>query len=120
MAAVTRRQGAVLPLLSSQMEELMVGAFVTCRAGTAYYIAGGQDRAPEGEDATALLPSKLTVWSRGAGCHTFDFEGSMQTGIAFFFHSFGAVPHSHLCLQAGRQTLPMRLQLHRYYLRYLY
>ena len=119
-AAVARRQGAVLLLLSPQTEEPVAGAFVAYHAGTAYYIAGGQDRTPEGEDAMALLLDRLIVWSREAGCHTFDFEGSMQPGIAFFFRSFGAVPHPYLRLQAGRQTLPMRLQLRRYYLRHLY
>ena len=119
-AAVARRQGAVLLLLSPQTEEPVAGAFVAYHAGTAYYIAGGQDRTPEGEDAMALLLDRLIVWSREVGCHTFDFEGSMQAGIAFFFRSFGAVPHPYLRLQAGRQTLVMRLQLRRYYLRYLY
>ena len=120
MAAVARCQGAVLLLLSPQTEEPVAGAFVAHHAGTAYYIAGGQVRTPEGEDAMALLLDRLIVWSREAGCHTFDFEGSMQPGIAFFFRSFGAVPHPYLRLQAGRQTLAMRLQLRRYYLRYLY
>ncbi|WP_297728211.1 GNAT family N-acetyltransferase [uncultured Porphyromonas sp.] len=119
-AAVAHQQGAVLLLLSPQTKEPMAGAFVAHHAGTAYYIAGGQDRTPEGEDAMALLLDRLIVWSRETGCHTFDFEGSMQAGIAFFFRSFGAVPHPYLRLQAGRQTLPMRLQLRRYYLRYLY
>lgn len=119
-AAVARRQGAVLLLLSSQTGEPVAGAFVAYHAGTAYYIAGGQERTSEGEDAMALLLDRLITWSREAGCHTFDFEGSMQPGIAFFFRSFGAVPHPYLRLQAGRQTLAMRLQLRRYYLQHLY
>ena len=119
-AAVAHRQGAVLLLLSPQTEEPVAGAFVAHHAGTAYYIAGGQARTPEGEDAMALLLDRLIRWSREAGCHTFDFEGSMQPGIAFFFRSFGAVPHPYLRLQAGRQTLAMRLQLRQYYLRHLY
>lgn len=119
-AAVAHRQGAVLLLLSPQTEEPVAGAFVAHHAGTAYYIAGGQARTPEGEDAMALLLDRLIRWSREAGCHTFDFEGSMQPGIAFFFRSFGAVPHPYLRLQAGRQTMAMRLQLRQYYLRHLY
>ena len=119
-AAMARRQGALLLLLSSQTGEPVAGAFVANHAGTAYYIAGGQARTLEGEDAMALLLDKLITWSREAGCHTFDFEGSMQPGIAFFFRSFGAVPHPYLRLQAGRQTLAMRLQLRRYYLHHLY
>ena len=119
-AAVARRQGALLLLRSPQTDEPVVGAFVAHHAGTAYYIAGGQARTPEGEDAMALLLDRLITWSLEAGCHTFDFEGSMQPGIAFFFRSFGAVPHPYLRLQAGRQTLAMRLQLRRYYLQHLY
>ncbi|MDY3111205.1 MAG: GNAT family N-acetyltransferase [Porphyromonas sp.] len=119
-AAVARRQGALLLLLSPQTDEPVAGAFVAHHAGTAYYIAGGQARTPEGEDAMALLLDRLITWSREAGCHTFDFEGSMQSGIAFFFRNFGAVPHPYLRLQAGRQTLAMRLQLRRYYLQHLY
>ncbi|WP_298543072.1 GNAT family N-acetyltransferase [uncultured Porphyromonas sp.] len=119
-AAVTRRQGALLLLLSPHTDELVTGAFVAHHAGTAYYIAGGQVRTPEGEDAMALLLDRLITWSRETGCHTFDFEGSMQRGIAFFFRSFGAVPHPYLRLQAGRQTLAMRLQLRHYYLQHLY
>lgn len=119
-AAVTRRQGALLLLLSPHTDEPVAGAFVAHHAGTAYYIAGGQERTPEGEDAMALLLDRLITWSRETGCHTFDFEGSMQPGIAFFFRSFGAVPHPYLRLQAGRQTLAMRLQLRHYYLQHLY
>lgn len=119
-AAVTRRQGALLLLLSPHTDEPVAGAFVAHHAGTAYYIAGGQVRTPEGEDAMALLLDRLITWSRETGCHTFDFEGSMQRGIAFFFRSFGAVPHPYLRLQAGRQTLAMRLQLRHYYLQHLY
>jgi len=119
-AAVARRQGALLLLRSPQTDEPVAGAFVAHHADTAYYIAGGQARTPEGEDAMALLLDRLITWSREAGCHTFDFEGSMQPGIAFFFRSFGAVPHPYLRLQAGRQTLAMHLQLRRYYLQHLY
>ena len=119
-AAVARRQGTVLLLLSPHTDEPVAGAFVAHHAGTAYYIAGGQVRTPEGEDAMALLLDRLISWSQETGCHTFDFEGSMQRGIAFFFRSFGAVPHPYLRLQAGRQTLTMRLQLRRYYLQHLY
>ena len=119
-AAVARRQGALLLLRSPQTDEPVAGAFVAHHADTAYYIAGGQARTPEGEDAMALLLDRLITWSLEAGCHTFDFEGSMQPGIAFFFRNFGAVPHPYLRLQAGRQTLAMRLQLRRYYLQHLY
>lgn len=119
-AAVAHGQGALLLLLSPQTDEPVAGAFVAHYAGTAYYIAGGQARTSEGEDAMALLLDRLITWSQEVGCHTFDFEGSMQRGIAFFFRSFGAVPHPYLRLQAGRQTLAMRLQLRRYYLQHLY
>ena len=119
-ATIERGQGALLLLLSPHTDEPVAGAFVAHHAGTAYYIAGGQARTSEGEDAMALLLDRLITWSREEGCHTFDFEGSMQRGIAFFFRSFGAVPHPYLRLQAGRQTLAMRLQLRRYYLQHLY
>lgn len=119
-AAVAHRQGTILLLLSPHTDEPVAGAFVAHHAGIAYYIAGGQVRTPEGEDAMALLLDRLILWSQREGCHTFDFEGSMQPGIAFFFRSFGAEPHPYLRLQAGRQTLAMRLQLRRYYLQHLY
>ncbi len=119
-AALEHQQGVVHLLLSPTTGRPVAGAFVAYNNGIAYYIAGGQERCREGRDAVALLLDNLFGWSREAGCHTFDFEGSMQPGIAFFFRSFGAVPHPYLRLQAGRQTLAMRLQLRRYYLRHLY
>lgn len=119
-AALEREQGVVHLLLSPTSGRAVAGAFVATHAGTAYYIAGGQERCSEGESAMALLLDGLFEWAVGSGCHTFDFEGSMQSGIAFFFRSFGAEPHPYLRLQAGRQTLAMRLQLRRYYQHHLY
>lgn len=120
VATVERQQGVVHLLLSPRTGQPVAGAFVAHHGGSAYYIAGGQDRVSEGQDAMALLLDQLFAWSREAGCSTFDFEGSMQGGIAFFFRSFGAVPHPYMRLQAGRQTLWMRLQLRRYYMQHLY
>lgn len=119
-AALERQQGVVHLLLSPTTGRPVAGAFVAHYDGIAYYIAGGQERCREGRDAVALLLDNLFGWCLEAGCHTFDFEGSMQPGIAFFFRNFGAVPHPYLRLQAGRQTLAMRLQLRRYYLQHLY
>ena len=120
VTAMEHHQGTVHLLLSPISGIPVAGAFVAYHAGTAYYIAGGQSRDKEGQDAMTLLLDNLFNWSRERGCNAFDFEGSMHAGIAFFFRNFGAVPHPYLRLRAGRQTLGMRLRLRHYYLQHLY
>lgn len=58
---------------------------------TAYYLAGGRMAGEQGASAHALLLDQA-VRSAGEQGRAFDFEGSMQAGIANFFQSFGAIP----------------------------
>lgn len=56
-----------------------------------YYLAGGRIQDPKAASAHALLLD--TVMEEAfRNRTTFDFEGSMQPGIANFFQSFGAEP----------------------------
>lgn len=118
-ATLSRRQGAVL-ILRDEHGRPLAGAFVACHDGVAYYIAGGRSDLSLAKDAHALTLHRLIEWSRGARCHTFDFEGSMQPGIAFFFRSFGAEPLPYLRLSAGRSSLWRRAQRKLYYSRHIF
>ena len=59
-----------------------------------YYLAGGRTGDEAGASAHALLLDKALINSIQAG-REFDFEGSMHSGIANFFQSFGASPEEY-------------------------
>ncbi len=59
-----------------------------------YYLAGGRTGDEAGASAHALLLDKALTTSIVAG-REFDFEGSMHSGIANFFQSFGASPEEY-------------------------
>ena len=56
---------------------------------TMYYIAGGYDDSDKKGDAMSLLLWKAILLAKEKNL-TFDFEGSMVSGIAEFFRSFGS------------------------------
>jgi len=58
---------------------------------TSYYLTGGKGDMEQGASAHALLLDHAIEKAMEKGLD-FDFEGSMQPGIANFFQSFGAVP----------------------------
>ncbi len=62
---------------------------------TTYYLTGGRSADEQGASAHALLLDYVIHEAHGRG-HAFDFEGSMQPGIANFFQSFGATPEPYL------------------------
>lgn len=59
-----------------------------------YYLAGGRTADEAGASAHALLLDKAISNAVVAG-KEFDFEGSMHSGIANFFQSFGASPEEY-------------------------
>ncbi|MEO5906544.1 MAG: GNAT family N-acetyltransferase [Saprospiraceae bacterium] len=59
-----------------------------------YYLAGGRTGDEAGASAHALLLDKALTGSVLQG-REFDFEGSMHSGIANFFQSFGASPEEY-------------------------
>lgn len=66
-----------------------------------YYLAGGRTGDERGASAHALLLDGAIERSRSAG-KAFDFEGSMQPGVANFFQSFGATPSPYWQLRKFR------------------
>lgn len=58
---------------------------------TCYYLAAGRTDDDAGASGHVLLLHNAIMEANQAG-RSFDFEGSMQPGIASFFHSFGANP----------------------------
>ena len=69
--------------------------------GTSYYLAGGRIPDDRGASAHALLLDQAIRMAREHG-RAFDFEGSMQAGIANFFQSFGAIPSAYWNFRAYR------------------
>jgi len=68
---------------------------------TSYYLAGGRNGDDQGASAHALLLDHVIHEAQTRGL-AFDFEGSMNPGIANFFQSFGAKPESYLQIRKFR------------------
>ncbi|HZV68523.1 MAG TPA: GNAT family N-acetyltransferase [Saprospiraceae bacterium] len=68
---------------------------------TSYYLAGGRSGDDQGASAHAMLLDHVIHEAHDRG-HAFDFEGSMNPGIANFFQSFGARPGSYLQIRKFR------------------
>ena len=73
-------------------DKTAIGSTLTAWDGTmSYYIAGGRIGSEDSVSAHALLMHSAIVQAHQHG-RSFDFEGSMVSGIANFFQSFGAKP----------------------------
>ncbi len=69
----------------------IAGVMIGWDRGTSYYLLGGRTADEGGASAHALLLDKAIMEANLSG-RSFDFEGSMQSGVANFFQSFGATP----------------------------
>ncbi len=58
---------------------------------TSYYLLAGRTGDDRGASAHSILLNNSIMEANDAR-RSFDFEGSMHSGIAHFFHSFGAAP----------------------------
>lgn len=122
-AATQHSQGTVWGVwtdASMQTDPLAV-AFVAHTSHTAYYMAGGRDHQnSQASNALAFLLDRIIEQCCKQGLTTFDFEGSMQSGIAFFFRSFGAEPIPYLRIKKGSLGINKRLQRKLYYTRHIF
>lgn len=75
--------------------EPIAGILTGWDSDTTYYLLGGRTGSERGSSAHALLLDHAINEAQSRG-HKFDFEGSMHSGIANFFQSFGAIPESYL------------------------
>lgn len=71
----------------------------------AYYLVGGKNpNAPDYKAMTALLWHAI-AHSKKLGLQTFDFEGSMDSGVERFFRNFGADRSLYLVLKKNRSAI---------------
>jgi len=75
--------------------EPIAGILTGWDGDTTYYLLGGRTGSEQGSSAHALLLDHAINEAQSRG-HKFDFEGSMHSGIANFFQSFGATPERYL------------------------
>jgi hypothetical protein len=78
-------------MLASHHGEIIAGILTGWDHASTYYLAGGRTGNEQGASAHALLLDHAIHEAR-LGQRAFDFEGSMEPGIANFFQSFGARP----------------------------
>jgi hypothetical protein len=91
-ALIENRSGMIT--LAFHQGVAIAGILVGWDSDTTYYLIGGRQIGEQGASAHALLLDQA-VSEAQARNHKFDFEGSMNPGIANFFQSFGSVPESY-------------------------
>jgi len=89
---------------------LHAAAFIVWQESAAYYISGGGNPTFRSSGAHSLVMweaiqfvSKFT--------DTFDFEGSMLSGVERFFREFGAIQTPYFLITRGKQSLITRLRI---------
>ena len=105
--ALERRQGLVWGGYDAE-GRLLSTAFVAYQGRTAYYVAGGSEKASSPHTHAQTLVLFKTVVHCAEFCDIFDFEGSMIEGVAQFFQGFGSTPHPYLTLSGRRPGLCLR------------
>lgn len=71
----------------------------------AYYLVGGKAPSSKSNNAMAALLWRAIEMSKGQGLMSFDFEGSMDSGVERFFRNFGANRSLYLVLKKNRSTI---------------
>ena len=102
-----RRQGLVWGGYDAE-GRLLSTAFVAYQGRTAYYVAGGSEKASSPHTHAQTLVLFKAVVHCAEFCDIFDFEGSMIEGVAQFFQGFGSAPHPYLTLSGRRPGLCLR------------
>jgi len=97
--------------LAFYKSEPVAGILTGWDSGTTYYLLGGRRNTEEGDSAHAILLDHAIGEAQQRG-HDFDFEGSMQPGIANFFQSFGAIPVAYWHIQKFRGLGKLWSMLH--------
>lgn len=89
-AVLEKRQGKVF-VVRDTLGCAIAGMLLVWDSESSYYLVGGADTKNRNTGAMSLLLwTALAISSKVT--KRFDFEGSMQPGIAKFFESFGAIP----------------------------
>jgi hypothetical protein len=92
-------------------DEPIAGILAGWDLNTTYYLLGGRLNTTEGDSAHAILLDHAIGEAQQRG-HDFDFEGSMQSGIANFFQSFGAIPEPYWHIRRFRGLGKLWAMLH--------
>ena len=91
---------------------LHAAAFVVWQDSSAYYIAGGGDPSLRHSGAHSLVMWEAIQYV-SQFTDTFDFEGSMLSGVERFFREFGAVQTPYFTIMRGKPGLTDRLSIKR-------
>lgn len=90
-----KKNGSGVIHFAFHREVVIAGILTGWDKRTTYYLTGGRNGDEQGASAHALLLDHVINEAHKRG-HSFDFEGSMNPGIANFFQSFGATPEPYL------------------------
>jgi len=89
---------------------LHAAAFVVWQKQCAYYLAGGSDTKLRHTNAHALVLWQV-IQEIASKSESFDFEGSMLSGVERYFREFGALQTPYFQLEKGKLNLFHRILL---------
>lgn len=89
---------------------LHAAAFIVWQDSSAHYIAGGGDPALRQSGAHSLVMWEAIQYV-SQFTDKFDFDGSMISGVEFFFRSFGAVQTPYFTISRGKLSIIDRMRI---------
>jgi GNAT superfamily N-acetyltransferase len=101
------QEGRIIQLMGKNTEgEIVAGGIFIPYMERLYYLAGAVS--PEHRNSGVMSALLLAAMRKGkaAGLRLFDFEGSMNPGIARFFKGLGGKEKEYICFEYQRYSLP--------------
>src|SRR5690606_17408040 len=94
-AAIDKKQGEIL-VCKNEREQITAGIFIVWDTQFAYLLLSAGAGVGTHPGAVRLLIFEALQLAQKMGIQYFDFEGSMEPGIAAFFKRFGGVKKEYL------------------------